>query len=109
MRAHMNTKNHSPEDTAELLIQMFKNRGLKVIRINRQTMRNLSGRIKIRGQFLNWLRDCLKRQGFTLTVASEGKFGLHRKSLIDGAPITKSKDYLPRADRKRILASRQSA
>lgn len=84
----------TPEETALLIVLLFKRSGQRRARISVVTLRRLSKRRHIRSAFLGKVEESLDDLGLILVELERGGYGLLPLSALDGAPAITAKRYL---------------
>lgn len=82
------------EETALLIVLLFRRSGQKRARISVDTLRRLSKRRHIRSAFLGKVEESLDDLGLILVELERGGYGLLPLSALDGAPPITAKRYL---------------
>lgn len=87
------------ERVAYLLALMLKRSNKTKGRISEKTLRIISGRQRLRGAFYISLYENLASLGLEIIELDRGGFALFYRSILEGVPVLRAKDLIPREER----------
>ncbi|EPH2244957.1 hypothetical protein L3216_000939, partial [Acinetobacter baumannii] len=87
------------ERVAYLLALMLKRSNKTKGRISEKTLRIISGRQRLRGAFHISLYENLASLGLEIIELDRGGFALFYRSILEGVPVLRAKDLIPREER----------